>query len=141
MPVRRIGLSGLGIIREDIFEAGIELFAEICGAVAVPVVAVGRYRRVFIRSFAVGIAEIIRSIRGVTAQIAVVCCNFQQRITLHLLRNKLRQLEMRHLKQLDGLHQLRCHDERLVLTQQKAGRQCHGGRETPLTASPLPQFS
>src|SRR6478735_3820238 len=39
---------------------------------------------------------------------------------------------MRHLQQLDGLHQLWCHHQRLVLAQEKIGRQCHSGRETPV---------
>ncbi|WP_183788899.1 hypothetical protein [Allorhizobium borbori] len=38
---------------------------------------------------------------------------------------------MSHLQQLDGLHQLRSHDERLTLAQEKAGGKCHDGRETP----------
>ena len=136
----RIGLSGLGIVGKDVFEAGVQLLAEICGAVAIPVVAVGRHRGGSLRAFSVRVTETLSLCRGIAAQIAIVCRNFQQWIALHLLRNELRQLEMRHLKQLDGLHQLRCHHERLVLTQQKAGRQCHGGRETPLTASPSPDF-
>lgn len=130
----RIGFSRFAIVGKDVFEARVQLLAKICGALPVPVIAVGRHPDGRIRSFSV--AEIIDVDRRIAAQIAIVCCNFQQWIALHLLRDKLRQLEMRHLKQLDGLHQLRCHHERLVLTQQKAGRQCHGGRETPLTASP-----
>lgn len=116
----RIGLSWFAIVGKDVFEAGIQLLAKICGALPVPVIAVGRHAGGRIRNFTV--AEIIDIYRRIAAQIAIVCRNFQQRIALHLLRDELRQLEMRHLKQLDGLHQLRCHHERLVLTQQKAGR-------------------
>jgi hypothetical protein len=39
---------------------------------------------------------------------------------------------MRHLQQLDGLHQLRRHHQGLVLSQEKIGRQGHSGRETPV---------
>ncbi|MNS80321.1 hypothetical protein D3C86_1134840 [compost metagenome] len=37
---RRIGFSGLSIVGKDVFEAGIQLLAEICGAIAIPVVTV-----------------------------------------------------------------------------------------------------
>ncbi len=48
--------------------------------------------------------------------IAVVGCHFEQRVLFHFLLDELGELDMRHLQQLNRLHQLRCHHQRLALS-------------------------
>jgi hypothetical protein len=57
----------------------------------------------------------------VAAQIAVICRHFEQRIALHFLRDELHQFEVSHLQQLNRLHQLRSHHQRLALSQEQVG--------------------
>ena len=51
----------------------------------------------------------------------------EQRIALQLLLDIGREVQIRQLQQLDRLHQLRRHHQRLRLAEFEALRQCHGG--------------
>ena len=55
----------------------------------------------------------------------------EQRIAFQLLLDISREIETRELQQLDGLHQLRRHHQRLALAELQFGGQCH---ESPFSA-------
>jgi len=55
------------------------------------------------------------------ATFAVRWRNFEQWVLFYFLCDELVQFEMRHLQQLNRLHQLRSHHKRLGLSQEKAG--------------------
>ncbi|MEY9584643.1 hypothetical protein ABIA15_003400 [Sinorhizobium fredii] len=111
---RCIGALRSRVVLEDVGEVGIEFgtepFAGTCCGAVVEIALVGR---LFPAAQFGGQARLLAlgPIRTETRLIGRL--KFKQRIFLDFLGNELAEFEMRHLKQLDRLHQLRRHDQRL----------------------------
>ena len=125
---RRIGALRRGVVWKDILEIGVELFAHPFagrrGRAVIDVTQRIECRTVGIvpvAAIVLGDMQIVLAMPVDSSRRIVIGGEFKQGVLLDFQLDELVQFKMRHLQQLDRLHQLRRHGQSLALTQEEAG--------------------
>ncbi|MCY1301800.1 hypothetical protein D9M70_514330 [compost metagenome] len=125
---RGIGALRCRVVLKDIGEVGVELLAKpLAGRRCRAVVEIVLRAEVVAGRLVPGCA--LAALRR--AWQIVIRLKFEQRVLFDFLGDELIEFEMRHLQQLDRLHQLWRHHQGLGLAQMKAGGQCHADAKLP----------